>query len=907
MAVAGRPSGEAVRILRLSKVQAELEGREDTQLTHWAIDRTEQGSWVGRGSPIQQLCFSEDNGQPGGMLAVRCSTVTTILQPIVRRRPVPPATAGRKKPPSKDFKPSLLDPYPIVDLPITLTGDAPHVDVTFNPWDQHQLALLDSNGRWSIWNIEKRSKRRTVWTVRAGFSGNLPAEEEDALDATSTSDSWGIILWVCSPTTILIAKRNTIVLQDTTTGIQQTLGHGLGLDEASEWIFDVKRNPRDSAQLFVLTSSCIFWLRVAVEEESSEGGARTHILLARRHFRSHEDRGLQISVSATIEVIIVVLYSRSSDLATVFTFALTSPMQLPQSISDPFVLPLSNMQREEASGATEPQIAAHGRIPSTLCMRPLTDPYPPRAGSEEPGEVLVPSAMPCYQFFVLYKDLGVSEQLDLLAGDGQNAQGEHLARMIQFNPAKISKPPVRKSFIVPDAFISDVEGGESENGDSSNEQARNTRRRKSSAAPREPWMFDLRWLATAIEDGRSTAAPRASSAELFVKIIADAMAGVDDQAPGVDVLLDLFTGLPMDNVDNASSLLQNLINGIDDGSIVPGTGSTDGIKSEHVQRMLPLSTPAISSVFQNMVDRDDNNVMILPTYETLLNLWISSLGSVVPGRTRVGLEKQVRKISIELYLSLHGLHHGPNAFAMNETAVSVRFSDKINLPFRRRRSAESLSRKSKARLRGSSPFRQPTAEGSQPRNLMLPTPEPTPSHASQPPESPSANIRQTPYDRLKTLVPLKSQPALSESLSKLVDQWEIGLDPGEYDWDNTQPYLSSQSEADGPDAEIIRRRRQRREKRLKRHHQESLGASTQSDSRNYFSSQPQVPQVPPSSQVTVPKVHGSSQFMVPVVRGSSPTTVPMVQGSQFEPDIPRGRPTKVKEFAMLGKRKPGFG
>jgi len=352
----------------------------------------------------------------------------------------------------------------------------------------------------------------------------------------------------------------------------------------------------------------------------------------------------------------------------------------------------------------------------------------------------------------------------------------------------------------------------------------------------------------------------------------------------------------MDSVDNASSLLQSLINGIDDESIVPGTGSAGDLDSERLQRVLPLSTPAISSVFQNLVDRDNNNVMILPTYETLLNLWISSLRSSVPGRTRVGLEKLVRRISVELFLSLHGLHHGSSAFVLDEAAGSVGFSEEFNLPFRRRRSAESLSRKSQERLRSSSPHRQPTTKVPQPRRGMLPTPEPTSSQTSQPPESPSSHVRQTPYGRLKTLVPLKSQPGFSDSLSKLINQWEIGVDPNEYDWNNTQQYLSSQSDADGPNAESMRKRRQRREKRLKRHHKESMGASTQFDSINYLNSQPQVPQVPPSSHITVP-----------VVQGSSPTRVPMVQGSQFEPDVPRGRPTKVRKFAMVGKRKPGFG
>jgi hypothetical protein len=363
----------------------------------------------------------------------------------------------------------------------------------------------------------------------------------------------------------------------------------------------------------------------------------------------------------------------------------------------------------------------------------------------------------------------------------------------------------------------------------------------------------------------------------------------------------------MDNVDNASSLLQNFVNGIDDGSIVPGPRSTWEDDSGQQQRILQLSTPSVSSAFHDNSDHD-SNILVLPTYETLLNRWISSLGSSVPGRTRVSLEKQVRQISIELYLSLHGLHYGPEVFATDNATGPIGFNDEINLPIRRRHSAESLTRTSKERPRSSSPLRQPTAELPYRGKGMLPTPEPTPSQMSQPPESSSANSRQTPYERLKTLVPLKPQPGSSDSMSSLVDQWEVGLDPNDYGWENPQQYLGSQSEADGPDAESIRRRRQRREKRLKRHHQESMAASSQTDSRNYFSSQPQVPQILPATrQVAVSKAHASSQFTVPVIQGSSQTTVPVVQGSHTEHDGPRGRPTKVKKFTMLGKRKPGFG
>ena len=238
----------------------------------------------------------------------------------------------------------------------------------------------------------------------------------------------------------------------------------------------------------------------------------------------------------TCSVTMVVLYSRSSDLATVFTFALTSPLQLPQSISDPFVLSLGEVQGEEASSVVKPRFTTQGRIPSTICLRPLANAYPSRAGSEEPGEDVVQSTMSFYQIFVLYKDLGVSERLYFLVGDDQDQQRQHLAQMKVSNAAKTFKSLIRKNFIIPDAFISDVEAADSPNEVSSHEHVRSIGRRELPAATREPWVFDMRWLAKTIEDERSTATLRASSAEAFAKIIDDAMTGIDEQTAGIHVL-----------------------------------------------------------------------------------------------------------------------------------------------------------------------------------------------------------------------------------------------------------------------------------------------------------------------------------------------------------------------------------
>lgn len=234
--------------------------------------------------------------------------------------------------------------------------------------------------------------------------------------------------------------------------------------------------------------------------------------------------------------ILVVVYSRSTELATVFTFAVSSPLQLPQSTSDPFMLHLRDVQRGDVGGAVDPQIQNQGRNQSTLCMWPLKHPYSSTAGSDERVKDSFKSPLSVCQLYVLHKDLGVSERLYILVEDGRNLKWNHLAQKLQSSTANNSRSTMRNSFIVPDALVSDVEAADSQNEYSEYEPVRIGEGKRSSTAPRDSSVLDLRWLATTIEDGRSTAARRASSAEVFAKVIDNTIAGLDPQTPGIQVL-----------------------------------------------------------------------------------------------------------------------------------------------------------------------------------------------------------------------------------------------------------------------------------------------------------------------------------------------------------------------------------
>ena len=87
-----------------------------------------------------------------------------------------------------------------------------------------------------------------------------------------------------------------------------------------------------------------------------------------------------------------------------------------------------------------------------------------------------------------------------------------------------------------------------------------------------------------------------------------------------------------------SRLLQTFLDGVYDGSIVPRDTSFMEGEDDRL-RHIPLLTPATHTP----IDRSGDNEIdlpLLPMYEKLLNLWITTLASRIPSRTRVALDKR---------------------------------------------------------------------------------------------------------------------------------------------------------------------------------------------------------------------------------------------------------------------------
>ena len=309
VAVAGGLGGEAIRILRVGSEQISWIGHKGVTLSVPTIDATEQGWWIGNGSPIQQICFSEYEGRHGGWLAVRYSGATSILRPLTRRQPVP---AGSRHPNNvlrKRFMPSRLDSNQILHLNIEQTGGQQHTDVAFNPWNERQFAVLDVQGQWSVWDIQGKYSKRNLWTIVSVSSGS-PSDCEYDQYSTDISDGWGNILWAGDATTLIIAVRNNLLVYTIGSKAERGMGPELGLTDGSDWILNVQRSPVNPTHIFVLTSLYIYWLKVDCQRSQDTGSqvkSSSKVLLARRHHRSQEDSSLTMLLYTKLEGKLVML------------------------------------------------------------------------------------------------------------------------------------------------------------------------------------------------------------------------------------------------------------------------------------------------------------------------------------------------------------------------------------------------------------------------------------------------------------------------------------------------------------------------------------------------------------------------------------------------------------------------
>ena len=881
--VAGGVAGERVRFLQPKRQMLRWPEYKSIGLLSSTLEGAEEVWWSGNGSPIQQLCFSSIEDISGGWLAARYHGATTIFRPLYHQEPVASSRTAKGYHPNTVCPPSRINPNPIISLDIQATGGAPHVDVSFNPWYERQLAIIDTQGYWSIWDIEGQHGR--TWTAKPGHGGHLSdglAEGEER-SSSLNPDGWGMVLFVSNVSTLIIVGRRSLAIINVGSNKHRLEAPDIGLTKGADWILDIKRSPVESNQVFVVTSACIFWIEVRSQNDSGNSDQTVSgavILLAWLHFRNKEDISLRMEVVSHDEgtpttfampmflanqgiVILAALYSRLDKLCTVFNVKKDDSACIPISVSDPYQLPLIFMHESPSELDKDGDNTQSRLHVSALTLRALKYATSSNSQPSGPGKVYLDENVGFYQLSILYNDLSVRDSIYFRAPSRELLQVS--APMVKTVPKALRVGPkyVDDDFVVPDGLVSD------------DVQDKNIRQRftwrsrsfrrpaKATEGQSDPWTLDFSWLQKSFQiDGT----PAASS---YSKL---------KDAPSGSCLKDALEKLSLkirdsSTLDNATIktvyvfllfsitiVKPNLRHRLESLDITLFSENVD-IASASFKEWLE-STNLVHPKLENMDDDDahsirsplfmtnvlskmlfgfhamEENQLLLDMYEKLIESWISPLSSEVPNRVRVQMEKTIRGIAIQLFLANHVLQPSPYA-APEEPEKTVEdlspdFNNPLNLPVRAKQAASHSS--SKGRRAALSPSPQPSSQLSE--NAGFTTPY-YPVHRTVPPHSPTPPLSSQnstasttePFNpaslRLRAITTLTPQPPLPASLSNFLNHWTTGTDPSTYDWAATQAVLGGLSETEGTESDATIKRKLRREKRRKRWRGDIVESSSQ--------------------------------------------------------------------------------
>lgn len=289
IAIAGGEAGGLVRLILLAQEQLGWTESKNVYLDNLSSKGGEEAQWSGNGSPIQQLVFAESEGQSSSWLAVRYHGAISILRPQLRRND-DPWTSNH----TGAFH-SRLKPNFIVTLPTQRSRRTQFADVAFNPWYHEQIATVDQEGRWTIWNFVCLSTQRGLWTIEEAFGGNLfDGHTKDDEQSSDSKDGWGAVSWAGHPNRVIVTGRRTLAVFDVRGGPNRLNVPNLVSNNSPDWILDVKRISSITNDVFVVTSRSLHLLRFPTSEEANDSGVQC--LLSWRHYRDLGDISLRLNL-----------------------------------------------------------------------------------------------------------------------------------------------------------------------------------------------------------------------------------------------------------------------------------------------------------------------------------------------------------------------------------------------------------------------------------------------------------------------------------------------------------------------------------------------------------------------------------------------------------------------------------
>ena len=295
IALVGGLCRERVQVTRLTSEPLEWEDSSRLWFNTMRIDNRDTFWWTGPNGPVQQVCFSGKDGHPSGWLAIRTLQHITILRPTLRD-----GSTARKIDRHRRGYPASTSLLVDEVLEISLVQQGRILaHIAFDPWNEQQIAAIDTKGRLTVWYLEVEEKTRSRWTTRLDLT--VFDSDKERSQSTEKTDGWGVVMWTGDTEIIVAATRTmfsvrTISTPETFLEVPEVLP-----EKELGWILDVKRSGANPFHVFVLTSHRLFRLSLlnTVERETEEEtNIEAKIILSCLHYRDPRDLSLCMSLCA---------------------------------------------------------------------------------------------------------------------------------------------------------------------------------------------------------------------------------------------------------------------------------------------------------------------------------------------------------------------------------------------------------------------------------------------------------------------------------------------------------------------------------------------------------------------------------------------------------------------------------
>ncbi|KAL9089602.1 MAG: hypothetical protein Q9165_005634 [Trypethelium subeluteriae] len=799
--VAVVPGGAAGELLCLMPMQPDRQGwRTEYQKSIESLEPNpaEAGWWSGVVQPIQQVCFTSVPYEQRTCLAIRTSSTISIFDPLRCRS----ANAPRMLSPSYNHpNSSRFDPNHVCTLSKTQLGQSPPTHISFNPWNQDQFAVMNRQGHWSIWELEKSLFRRHAKDVDLINQGDLPepSREEEDLKVT-LDDGWGRVMWVTDRDTIVVCNRITLGIYHVPTNHLMVETSALSISENHGWLLDIRQHPNFQDHLLVVTTSQIFWLRINGIDKASpaeRAKSRVEILLSWTHFRDSEDISLCIRAFQDGSNTILLLYSRANTLVTAFWLSIDEENSLPISVSDPVRIPLPSSLFSDQSSKEAGSLTIKSVSIDRMNYR-KTNFIRNRDGVPTVWDEYKNAGVRFYKLLVLLSDLSVRTSVYSVianAGDGVDMR-LHTAGF------EILQPQWRKKATLTDkkAAAEDFVVGNSLGKDDTEDAVR----------PYKPPQWRQKTAGLRIEDNSIDHLIHDDNTWDFTRLYCQVMKDAGMRRNLKDVLDDIRSVTMQDSSMKEATIPKYLSEDLSPMLAIDNVGDDDNDDSDDDNELArTISAVAVDQ----LIDLHENIPNLSGTYKKIREDWITPLVSKISSETVSASDSRTKSVAAEICLaSLYIPAKGPNqSQAQSQDTHNPSSTPGFSQPSQFSLPVRSSQPNPQQRTTQPSRSQLPNPPTTSQSSLTRPTPPPPP-----PPPPPAADPSATHLSHYAP-IPAPLPPPLPTRLARLLAHWDPATNPAHYDWEATTARLRATLTRQGrQEAAAQRAYEARREKRNER-------------------------------------------------------------------------------------------